>query len=73
LGGQLASTVMLSDRVAVAPAESVTCTEKLEVPEPVGVPEMTPLEDRMSPTGSEPEVMDQRSGEVPPLADSVVE
>jgi hypothetical protein len=39
---------------------SVTCTVKLLVPVPVGVPEITPVLDASdSPAGSVPEVMDQ--------------
>jgi hypothetical protein len=41
---------------AVAPAASATCTVKLEVPELLGVPEITPLAlSRISPTGRPPE------------------
>ncbi len=47
---------------------SVTVVVKLKVPLPVGVPEMTPVDDRLRPAGRLPEAIDQVYGEVPPLA-----
>ena len=56
------NTVRVKFRVAVAPAESATCTVKLEVPPAealVGVPEIFPVgASRASPAGSEPAVND---------------
>ena len=56
-------TVILSDFVAVCAAgvvESVACTVKAELPEPVGVPEIVPVEAfKPRPTGSDPELIDQ--------------
>jgi hypothetical protein len=50
-----AATAMLRDLVAVLLLASVTFTEKEDVPEAVGVPEITPVEAfRLSPAGSEP-------------------
>jgi hypothetical protein len=52
--------VRLSAWVADSEFTSVTRTEKLLVPLPVGVPETTPvLEASVSPAGREPEAMDQ--------------
>jgi hypothetical protein len=63
--------VMLKELNADCAAESVTATVKLKVPVAVGVPEMTPLADRLSPVGSVPEESDQVYGGDPPLAVSV--
>ena len=41
---------------AVGEVESVTVIEKFDVPVAVGVPEMIPLEERVSPAGSVPAV-----------------
>lgn len=38
---------------------SETATVKFEIPDCVGTPEMAPVEDRFSPAGSAPEVIDQ--------------
>jgi hypothetical protein len=58
--GGVVPTVMLSAFVAVAELASVTCTVKLLVPVPVGVPEITPvLEASISPAGKVPTVIDQ--------------
>jgi hypothetical protein len=43
----------------VGVVESVTFTEKLELPSALGVPEITPVGERLRPVGSEPEVMAQ--------------
>ena len=49
------TTEMLSDFVAVCEFESVTCTVKLVVPVPVGVPEICPVPGvRTSPAGRVP-------------------
>jgi hypothetical protein len=54
-----ALTMMLSDFVAVSELASETCTVKVLVPDPVGVPEMTAvLGARVSPVGKAPEVID---------------
>jgi hypothetical protein len=56
------STGIAIDRAFVAVSagvcESVTLTVKLEVPAVVGVPEMTPPEERDNPAGSEPDASD---------------
>jgi hypothetical protein len=68
---------MLSAAVALAgvgTSESVTLTVKLIGPVtlPVGVPEMMPvLAFRVSPAGSEPPLIDQEYGVIPPVAPSV--
>jgi len=55
-----ALTVTLSAFVAVRELASLTCTVKLLLPEPVGVPEIAPvLEVSASPAGSAPEMIDQ--------------
>jgi hypothetical protein len=51
--------------------ESATCTVKLDVPGPVGVPEITPPVLKLSPGGSDPDTTDQVYGVVPPVAVSV--
>jgi hypothetical protein len=68
-----ATIVMLRALVPERELASVTCTVKLLVPVPVGVPEITPVLDASdSPAGSVPEVMDQLYGRVPPVAARVV-
>jgi hypothetical protein len=62
---------MLSALVALAPALSVTCTVKLDVPGAEGVPVMLPEALSDSPAGSAPAVTAQLIGGVPPLADRV--
>ena len=47
-GGPAGSMVMENALVAVALAESVTCTVKENVPEAVGVPDITPESDNES-------------------------
>ena len=68
-------TVIESAAVAVLGMESDTCTVKLLVPVPVGVPDMTPVEAfRESPVGSVPTVtVHDPYGGVPPAAVSVTE
>ncbi len=46
---------------------SVTVAVKLEVPLAVGIPEINPEGDKVSPEGRLPAVMDQLYGAVPPL------
>ncbi len=59
---------------AVAPAASLTRTVKLNVPTVVGVPLMVPvLVFKLSPVGSDPIVIVQLRGAVPPVASNVVE
>jgi hypothetical protein len=75
-GVTAAAMLMLTDCVAVCAVgvvESVTFTVKVEVPVPVGVPEMTPEELRLRPIGSAPELTDQVYGVVPPVAPREVE
>lgn len=56
-----------------AEAASDTVAVKLAVPAAVGVPEITPVKAlSVKPTGSEPAVIDQLYGVVPPLAASIV-
>ena len=52
-----AATTMLSDPVADwgDDAESLTVTVKLELPDALGVPLITPAVERVNPAGSEPE------------------
>ena len=55
-------------------SESVTLTVKGKVPEDVGVPEITPVEElRTSPGGKEPALIDHVYGLFPPAAVSVAE
>jgi hypothetical protein len=58
---------------AVGVEESVTFTPKLAPPEVVGVPEITPLDERLRPAGREPELSVQAYGGVPPEAARVAE
>src|SRR5579872_344377 len=63
---------MLRLCVAVAPAESFTCTVKFEFPGAVGVPPIVaPLNE--SPAGSDPPLTDHVYPPVPPLAASPAE
>ena len=60
--GTVAETLIdrFAEAVLAGLLESVTVTVKLEVPVAVGVPVMAPLEAlRLSPAGSEPEVIAQ--------------
>jgi hypothetical protein len=65
--------VKLLVTVCLVLLESVTWTVKLEVPEDVGFPEMTPLALSDRPFGSDPLAIDQVYGEVPPLTARLVE
>jgi hypothetical protein len=49
--------------------ESDTWTANVEVPAEVGVPEMSPLGERVRPAGNDPEVIVQAYGETPPVAE----
>jgi len=53
--------------LAVFELASRTVAVKVEDPA-VGVPLIAPAEERLSPAGSEPELVDQEYGEVPPVA-----
>ena len=68
-------TVILSACEAVSDfgvVESVTCTVKPNVPAVVGVPEIAPvLAAKLNPVGSEPALMLQLYGDVPPVAANV--
>ena len=63
-------TTMLTLPVAVpiGVLESVTPIVKLDVPETVGVPVITPVGDSLSPAGREPEAKLKVYGAVPPVA-----
>ena len=65
---------MLRACVAVLLAASVTFTVNDEVPDPVGVPEITPDEPfSVNPPGNDPLLILHVYGVVPPLACSVAE
>ncbi len=53
-------------------AESLTCAVNANVPTAVGVPEMVPEGLRVKPGGSEPSIIDQVYGGMPPVAFKVV-
>jgi hypothetical protein len=66
--------VMESARCNVRDPLSVTRIAKFEVPEPVGVPLISPLEaSNDKPTGSDPDGISHAYGVVPPDAATVVE
>ena len=70
-GGEAVAIVMLSVACAVCTGllESVTCTVKLVVPVPVGVPDITPAVEGVKPAGKfEPDTKDQLYGGLPPPA-----
>lgn len=58
---------------AVGVVESVTCTVKSDVAAELGVPVITPLDDRASSVGSAPVVMVHEYGAVPPEATRLAE
>jgi hypothetical protein len=68
-----AATVIDSCTDAVCTGNPLSCTPtaKLEVPLAVGVPEITPLGDNVSPAGKLPEITDHVYPGVPPVALSV--
>ena len=65
-----ASTSIETEPDAVSPA-LLTCTVKLLVPEVVGVPEITPADDRLRPPGTLPLASDHEYVPPPPVASSV--
>src|ERR1700730_2769522 len=65
--------VRLRDFVAVAEALSLTVTSKLNVPDVLGIPLITPVALRVTPEGSAPSVTAQLYGGVPPWAVNVWE
>jgi hypothetical protein len=68
-GAEAATTIeRTTDLVCADLLLSVTLTVKFDVPLAVGVPEIKPDDEILSPTGRLPAVMDQLYGEVPPLA-----
>lgn len=69
-GGAAAATTIERDTdwVCAGLPASVTVAVKLEVPLAVGVPEIKPVGDMVSPAGRLPTLMNQLYGEVPPLA-----
>jgi hypothetical protein len=54
----------------VALTESVALTVKLLVPDTVGIPDIIPPDERVSPAGSDPADIVQVYGDTPPLADN---
>lgn len=57
--------------VVVTPNASVIVTSTVVAPDPVGVPEITPvLELRIRPAGSEPAVSEYVFGNFPPLEET---
>ncbi len=58
--------------MAVFPSWSVACAVKVRVPGVVGVPVMVPPGLSVSPAGSDPPVIAQVQGEMPPVACRVV-
>jgi hypothetical protein len=54
--------------VCAGEAESDTVTANVDVPLALGVPEITPVAESVSPAGRLPEVIDQLYPGVPPLA-----
>ena len=69
--GITAFTVRLSDAFAVCESELTAWTVKLLVPDAVGVPEIVPEPNSVSPEGRTPEANDQVYGLTPPVAASV--
>src|SRR5215471_11363985 len=57
--------------ISVPPAASVTRTEKVDKPVPVGVPDRTPLVANERPVGNEPDASVQVYGVIPPVAVNV--
>lgn len=66
-------TVTVIAFVAEADAASVTLKVTLGAPAAVGVPEMTPVLERVSPAGSDPESTVQVFAPLPPVASKVCE
>jgi hypothetical protein len=67
------SILRFAAAVAAGEPESCTCTVKADVPVCVGVPEIRPEPEMVSPTGKLPFVSDQAYRLVPPVAAKVVE
>ena len=62
--------ILILNGLVTFPATLLACTVKLKVPFAVGVPEITPLVERVNPVGKSPAVFVQVIGVVP-VADSV--
>jgi hypothetical protein len=73
IDGRPAPTVMLSARVAVCPAASLSWTVKLDDPAAAGVPLIVPELESVSPAGSDPALTVHVYGCVPPLPNNVSE
>ena len=72
LNATAGAMVMLRGAVAVDNWKSVTCTVKLEMPAPLGVPVIAPLfGSKCKPTGKLPAVTLQLYGVTPPVAASI--
>jgi hypothetical protein len=75
-GGAVITGITTIDNMTVwlcaGDPESETVTANVDVPLAVGVPEMTPPDESVSPAGRLPEVIDQVYPGVPPLAESTV-
>lgn len=73
LVGEIEETQMGTVKLleATFPVLSLTRTVKLNVPKAVGVPLIVPEVDRVSPVGSEPVLIVQLNGPVPPEVSSV--
>jgi len=55
----------------VVPELSFTCTANVDAPAAVGVPPIAPADDKVKPTGNDPEAIDHTYPPVPPAAASV--
>jgi hypothetical protein len=71
----LGATAIESDAVAdwLGLPLSTTLTEKLDVPLALGVPEITPADERLRPAGREPDAIDHWYPGVPPETCSACE
>jgi hypothetical protein len=65
--------VMPTDALWAGLSLSCTVAVKFEVPLAVGIPEITPVEARLSPTGRLPDVTDHLYDGIPPVACKVCE
>ena len=69
-----AFTVMLNTALDFAPVASCACAVKTDKPGVVGTPEMMPVvAEIVSPAGSAPEMTLHEYGELPPVAERIVE
>src|SRR5271170_654621 len=70
--GGAGAMVILNNSVSVAGgiAASATCSVNDDVPEPLGVPAITPFVPRLNPAGRLPEAMVNTSGVTPPVTAS---